>query len=240
MRFSFRSARSALFWLARPKSVKLHGVRVGSGPESPTDVRRQLYRGTYELAERLLLVRAVRPGDRVLEFGAGMGVVGLLAARLAGPGGAVLSVEANPRLEPVIRANQALNMSEIRPPSVIYAAVTSDGRDIDFHCNEDILSSSLFDRGKASSLTRVPGRKASELVADFGPSVLVMDVEGAEDELVPSIDYSGIRAVVVEVHERLLGNEKVCRLLRHLDAQGFELLEKLHSNYLFQRRVCIK
>lgn len=197
MRLSFRSVRSLWLRLIRAKYVQLHGVRIGLGNDLPECLRTQLYRDTYEYGERVLLDQAVVPGDRVLEFGAGMGVVGLLAGKLVGPDGAVLSVEANPALESVIRENQRLNLPEIRPPSLMLAAVTSDGRTIDFHCNNDILSSSIIDREKGSALIRVQGRKASDLVSSFRPTVLVMDVEGAEDEILESIDYTGIRVVLV-------------------------------------------
>lgn len=235
MRLSFRSIRSLWLRLTRAKYVKLHGVRVGLGSNLPVCVRTQLYRNTYEYGERLLLNSAVLPGDRVLEFGAGMGVVGLLAAKLAGPNGTVLSVEANPTLESVIRENQRLNLPKIRPPLLMLAAVTADGRTIDFHCNDDILSSSLINRGKGSSLIRVQGCKAGDLVFNFRPTVLVMDVEGAEYEILLSIDFIGIRVVLVEIHSKLLGTKKVSQLLRHLNALGYELLQTKHSNYLFQR-----
>src|SRR4051794_5717411 len=45
------------------------------------------------LTERLFLAAGLRPGLRVLDLGTGSGGVAMLAARLVGPGGAVVSVD---------------------------------------------------------------------------------------------------------------------------------------------------
>lgn len=101
----------ALHWhrLRRTQTRVLDGVKVSTDPaQTPGFVRSALFKNTYEDAERALVARAVRSGDRVLEIGGGVGFVGLLAARLAGDG-RVVSYEANPEMEPVIRGNYALN-----------------------------------------------------------------------------------------------------------------------------------
>lgn len=217
------------------QTVCLNGVKVYSGATLPDDVREQLYRGTYEFGERELLGSAVQHSDRVLEFGAGMGIIGLVASRMVGPQGAVMSVEANSTLEPLILSNQRLNAAKIVPPQLVFSAVNSDGRDVQFHCNKDILSSSVIDRGKHSTSVIVPGRMASELVDSFKPTVLIMDIEGSEVEVVPSIPYAGIRAIVIEIHQKLIGPDNVIHIFAHLKSKGFTLMKKLHGNYLFQR-----
>jgi FkbM family methyltransferase len=235
MKLSLRSLRAYYYRMVSAQSVFLSGVKVYSGATLPEDVREQLYRGTYELGERELLGSAVQHSDRVLEFGAGMGIIGLVASRMVGPQGAVLSIEANSTLEPLILSNQRLNAAKIVPPQLVFSAVNSDGRDVRFHCNIDILSSSIIDRGKQSTSVKVPGRMASELVDSFKPTVLIMDIEGSEVEVVLSIPYAGIRAAVIEIHEKLIGPDNVVRILAHLESQGFTLMKKLHGNYLFQR-----
>src|SRR5205814_2473708 len=48
---------------------------------------------TRPLAERLIALAALSPGERVLDVGTGTGVVGLTAAREVGAGGAVLGID---------------------------------------------------------------------------------------------------------------------------------------------------
>ncbi len=46
--------------------------------------------------------KTVIKGDQVVELGAGIGLIGLIARKLAGPDGGAISFEANPVLEDVI------------------------------------------------------------------------------------------------------------------------------------------
>ena len=101
-----------------------------------------LYQGAYETPECDFVERTVRADDRVLELGAGIGVVGLIATRICGEGN-VMSWEANPNLEALIRKNYRLNLWS---PNLFMRAVTSDGRDVDFFPNSNLLSSSTVDR----------------------------------------------------------------------------------------------
>ena len=71
------------------------GVRV---PHSPflTETRiARINAERYEGDEIAGALAVVRPGDRVLELGAGLGIVGAVTAKNAAPD-AVLSFEANP------------------------------------------------------------------------------------------------------------------------------------------------
>lgn len=61
--------------------------------------------GVYDLAVSELMFRLVRPGDVVLDAGANIGYMTLLAAVAAGPQGRVMAFEPNPNLFPVLRKN---------------------------------------------------------------------------------------------------------------------------------------
>jgi len=60
--------------------------------------------GADQRGRRLLVERAVRTGDRVLDCGAGTGSTGLLAARRVGPGGRVTLFDLSPAMLAVARA----------------------------------------------------------------------------------------------------------------------------------------
>ncbi|MCU4654174.1 FkbM family methyltransferase [Roseibacterium sp. SDUM158016] len=198
--------------------VSLDGVRVHSAEgRVPRAVRNGLYKKTYEDAERRLLQQVVRPGDRVLEIGAGIGAVGLLAARITG-GQNVLSYEANPDLEPVIEANYALNETH---PTLRMKAITTDGAPIVFYRADNILSSSVHERREAQNAITVESDSLADVIAEFSPDVLVMDVEGAETDLLKDAPLGGIRAIVLEVHPHIVGQAAIDELKSGLASAGF-------------------
>lgn len=218
--------------LMNTKVITLDGVRVHSSAEgTPKGVRSGLFKDTYEDAERALLQRVVQPGDRVLEIGGGIGVVGILATRLAGAG-RVTSYEANPTLEPVIRANYALNGLE---PDLRMRAVTVDGQPVTFHQSDNVLSSSLYARAEAGREIRVDSDALADVLGEVAPDVLVMDVEGAEIDLLADLKFEGIRAMVVELHPHVVGQDRIDALLVSLDERGFEVTERARTNVLLER-----
>jgi len=68
----------------------------------------KLASGGYEALEAQAAAMRVRPRHRVLELGSGIGYIASVCARIAGPEN-VTTVEANPAMLPVIRANLERN-----------------------------------------------------------------------------------------------------------------------------------
>jgi FkbM family methyltransferase len=210
----------------------LDGVRVSTDPaKAPARVRNALYKNTYEDAERALVSRAVRPGDRVLEIGGGIGFVGLLCARLA-QDGRVVSYEANPALEPAIRTNYALNDAV---PELRLKAVSTDGGPVSFHVAENVVSSSLMARRETGREVTVASDAFSAILEELEPDVLVMDVEGAEVDLLPSADLGGLRSIILELHPHVVGDAASDGVVAYLREQGFSLSMKARANVLMER-----
>jgi len=117
----FRTLRERWYRLSGQSNVSLDGVRLRAvGDGIPDEVTRLLRRGDYEFAERKLLLRILRADDRVLEVGAGIGALGLVAARVCGAEN-VLSYEPNPTTIPLIKANHSLNALH---PGICAKAIT--------------------------------------------------------------------------------------------------------------------
>ena len=224
----------ALHWhrLRRTRERCLDGIWLATDAAStPTGVRNALLKNTYEDAERALVARTVRKGDRVLEIGGGIGFVGLLCARLAGVG-CVLSYEANPDLEPVIRANYARNPIT---PELRMKAMSRDGGPVTFHVSDHVLSSSMRARRTAEREVTVESHALRDVLAEHRPDVVVMDVEGAEIDLLPDTDLNAVRALVLELHPHVVGEAAIDALLADLRAQGFSIRTKARSNVLLER-----
>jgi hypothetical protein len=86
-----------------------------------------------EIAE--ILIRALQPGDSMLDIGANIGVFSVLAAGLVGPAGRVVAFEPAPENRVRLAANLALN--ELENVTII-AEPASDGIDeVFFHLCSD-------------------------------------------------------------------------------------------------------
>ncbi|OWY07388.1 hypothetical protein B6V74_18415 [Thioclava sp. F42-5] len=231
MKPKFRTLRERWYRLSGKSYVVLDGVRLHAvGVGIPEEITRLLRRGDYEFAERKLLLRVLRAEDRVLEIGAGIGALGLVAARVCGPRN-VLSYEPNPNTIPLVEANHLLNNLY---PAVRKKAITVDGGPVTFFRAGNIISSSLIKRDLSEAIT-VESDSLSDAIAEFQPTILLMDVEGAELNLLPAVDLSSLRALVVETHGKITGAASVVDLKGYIKSQGFLITEDANNNLLCLR-----
>lgn len=183
----------------------------------------QLARNDYEMPEIRGLQLAIRPGDKVLELGSGLGVITALAARATGPGGRVLAFEAILEMIPDTRdfiAKAGISNVEIR--NAILVPQASEDLTRQFHVSTSFQSSSMlgFAVQREKGVINVATQRANDLLADFRPDVLICDIEGAEAELIPSLDARGIRAAVIELHPDRLSPEKIDGIYTALARHG--------------------
>ncbi|MEL6297752.1 MAG: FkbM family methyltransferase [Pseudomonadota bacterium] len=219
--------------LARPTIVTLDGLRVSTDPSFPSGICRALYRGDYERPERKLVASVLRRDDRVLDIGTGLGVVAATCGSIARDG-AMLCYEANPRLLQFIEKNFALNEIEAE---VRNRAVTVDGEPVEFFFDDNIVSSSLIDRERGLLPERIESDSFEQVVSSFGPHVIVMDVEGAEVDLLPSADLQDVRAIVLEVHPHIVGADAIDRMTSRLAEVGLNADPEMHAkNTIVLRR----
>ncbi len=227
-----RNLRMLAHRLFGTRVATLGPVRLNAGPRDlPRSLRTAIFKGTYELPERELVDLALRSGDRVLEIGSGIGFISLLCAARAGARN-VLSYEANPAMEPVIRGNYALNGVE---PTLVMRAVTTDGQPIGLFQNANVISSSLIDRGDGAQRIAVESDPINAVIAAHRPDVIVMDVEGAEVGILTFADLAPVRAIVVETHDHIVGADNTAAMLAALSAKGFSETRRIHKNILLTR-----
>lgn len=228
LRFAWWEARR----IARPYTV-IGGVRVPIVRSMSLDFRNALYHGNYERAEMAALQATLEPNDVVMEFGTGMGFLSAFAARIVGSE-RVTTYEANPEMAPLIARTFAINA--VHPRSTIALVATSVGT-ASFHVGERFYDSSAV-VGQASSHTlTVRAVSVHEEMRAVAPTYLIMDVEGAERELIPAMDLSGVRKLLIEVHPGLIGEHAVEHIRHTLTEHEFELVATLSiANQWFLRR----
>ena len=171
-------------------------------------IRKMLRNNAYEDKETDAALRVVREGDVVLEVGGGIGYMSTLVASKRAIA-SVHSFEANPHLIPYIRQVHAAN--GLTNAHVTHAVLGAEKGTADFYVRGNLLSSSLsvMENEVAPSSTRVDVLDANAVMRDIGATVLICDIEGAEVDLIPALDLSGLRAAIVELHPQWIGPEGV-------------------------------
>jgi FkbM family methyltransferase len=215
--------------------LEIHGISLPFVRSVITPaIERPIRRGRYEAGERALLASVLRPEDRVLDLGAGLGLVSASAARIAAH---VTAVEANPALLPIVEETWRLN--GIRTARLLHGVVAgSGGGTVPFYLRADFWASSL-DAGPRAHVGMAEVRRIAlgELLAEVRPTVLSCDIEGGEIGLFDAVDLSGLRAVVIELHPKVYGEEGAARVRAALARQGLHPVrqEKPSSVALFLR-----
>lgn len=218
-----RSLRKLSNWLTykiritRRPVATIEGIRVRVGPHMSRRVERAVSKGGYERDELRIIGMVLAPNDVVLEIGAGLGVVSAYCAKRVGSS-RVFAYEANPDLEPRIRDTYALNAVE---PTLEMCAVRATSGRVTLFRGKHLLSSSIIPRDPGWEQIEVPGKALSYLVERVRPTLLVVDVEGAEGELFDRAQLPGVSKILLELHERALGDDKEAQLRSTLAALGF-------------------
>lgn len=184
--------------------LRVHGVRVPIRRQEVSDeIWQSLRSGEYEANEAYRVRRAIRPGDRVLELGSGLGVITSIIAAIDGV--RVWSFEADPstvRLaRRVIEAN--CNGNVVLANGILAAGPS---RSVAFYQREDFWMSSIYARqGPYERVVEIETRDLDTFVKQHRINALVMDIEGAELELVQQADLPGVERVFLELHDHLYG-----------------------------------
>lgn len=214
--------------------VKLDGVKLDTSTVKSSTVRNLLFKGIYEQDERKLLAKLCDETDVVLEIGAGIGAIGLIAAKHCAKG-AVFSYEANSEMAPVISRNYKLNS---KVPTLHLKPITVDGQPISFSVSDNIISSSSYTRtdvcGKETMLESVAFSEALRLHA---PNFVIMDVEGYETELLTLSSWQTVTKILVEFHPHIVGDETVSILKGNLLSCGFNEVATCGNNVAFVRQA---
>ena len=207
---SVRDWLRAVRW-SRRRIVRYEGVRIDRRlPHVTRAVDASLFSGIYERPEVDATRTLVEPTDRVLEIGAGLGVVTTLAAKVADR---VTSCEANPHLQPALERTFALN--KVSVDLRMQAVATAPGR-VRIAIGEVFWTSRLGDEG-----VEVEAVPFSALLEEVHPTFVILDGEGIERELLAEPLPAHVGKLVVELHPHVIGEAGCASLVAHLAAQGF-------------------
>lgn len=185
--------------------------------------------GVFREAEKApieLLETLIEPGSTVYDIGANVGVYTARMARLAGPGGRVVCIEANPICVQYLRTNillAGLDNVDILPVAVLHK--NGETRFTVNYGNSNLgLSEESGHYGvKAGHEITVPCFELDELVAAYDlrpPDIVKLDVEGAEHLVVLGMRRTLERRrplLMIELH----GEACAASTLEVLDRYGY-------------------
>jgi FkbM family methyltransferase len=195
--------------------------------------RQSLFSGLYELLESDMLKEMLDSSDRVVEFGSGIGVTATICAKICGSE-STYTFEPNPELIPLIR--RVFDMNNVSP-TLHNAAVAKEPGELDLFVNEDFFSTSIYRRENTKCEVRCQAVGFASVLEDIRPTFVLMDIEGAEYELIGSEIHCSVRKFLLEKHEGSLGPDKVEEVLSWITCEGFTLMEQRRYMAYFERHT---
>lgn len=181
----------------------------------------KLASGGYEADEARAAAMRLRPGQRVLELGAGIGYIASICARITGPQN-VTSVEANPGMLPVIRAN--LERNGFGAVTLLHGAVggmAGETAPLAFDAAQSFWAARIADETTAlDRMVEVPYLGLNDLMTQARPHVVIMDIEGAEQHLFDHPWPDHVRSVMMELHPTRYPDTVIQRIVDCMSVSG--------------------
>jgi FkbM family methyltransferase len=186
----------------------------------------KLKTGRYELREATAVLKYMKPKQRVLELGGGIGFMSTLIKKNLDPISYTV-VEADPRLIPVIRETHRLN--NIEGVLVHNCIATSDPVALSKGYSDLQIASTFWGSsvkgGSGSKSTRVDAVALKTFLDSLAPDALIIDIEGAEVDLFDGIDMPSVNLVVAELHPTVIGEDGIKKIENEMNRAGLSLKE---------------
>ena len=229
-----------------PKYVTLNSVSIPirNMPFS-FGTKNGLLKGGYEAAERQLLQNSLRPNDMVIEMGGSVGILTAIISEYVGPQGRVISIEASKKLTffskkwlepkgnisivtgfgfPVYSVNKNLKVDKFNEDGGSLSGVVS-------FSNVCGGNEEKTDESKIWDIKKICDKY------DISPTVLVLDIEGSETILSNQNPYfpASLRLILIELHPWMYDDKCEKEIIKKITDEGFYLIEKVITSYLFER-----
>ncbi|GJD68751.1 hypothetical protein MMMDOFMJ_1675 [Methylobacterium gnaphalii] len=133
-----------------------------------------------------------------------------------------IGFEANPELMPDALHNFEINNMSLSYHTAILRnrAHGGEGEPVDFYINKDFWISALTPSGNTIRSTKVPVFCLEDEIDKFHANCLMMDIEGAEADLLLCADLSKIEKIFMELHY-WPSREGANRMFKYLINEGF-------------------
>jgi FkbM family methyltransferase len=221
-------------WLRLSAHVDATSITLTSPLITPT-IKAGLLLGGYEKQERAMLEHFLPPDLPVIELGASIGVISCIANRKLHHPEQHVVVEANPDLLPLLEQNRVRNQAAFM---TVFAALAYGSEQVTFFTNQDNVAGGMYEQHGQKRTVATTSLAALVHRAGFERFTLICDIEGSEADLIehelPML-AKAVAVLIIELHPRILGDERCKELLHQLEAVGFERVAMIDTTYCFQR-----
>lgn len=227
--------RSKLSAAQATDSVNLDGCMFNLKQLPDTPMKLALFEKKYEDFERQAVFQYVDTDQPVIELGGCIGVVACVTNRMLKNPSSHVVVEANPNVLPFLEENRNHNQCQFE---ILNTAIAYDNDFVTFSPARDFWGNSL--RGKNSGPTVTVNTMRLRDIVDqrgFDSFTLICDIEGHEYDLVfhePDV-LEKATLLILETHERLIGEEKNTQLLNKLNDLGFRAISQESAVIVMKR-----
>ena len=216
------------------RNIKIEKFKI-KFPKSSNEEMGKYFFNVYENNERSLIRKHLDSNSNVLELGGCVGVVSNVINDILNNKSNHIVLEANPNLIQFLTHNKKINKAQFKIENLIL----SKKKESWFYISKNILSSSSYkdnpflNQKKVKCLTYEQIQNKHSISFD----TLIMDIEGAEYEVLKSINYKKIKLIIVEFHPNLIGDFKVRELNHVLEKNSFELKERLSNVDVWKKSI---
>jgi len=209
-----------LMELAQKGEAEINGLVFAFGEGTPANLLKALAYGTYEQHEAMLLKQFITAEDRVLELGAGIGYMGVLAMTHCKPA-SYTAYEANPVLMPFIKQNMERNKVQFEIRNVL---LLDHEENKNFYVTPEFWASSLIQpKSGIYDTVTIPAQNKNVVMEELKPTALVVDIEGGEAEFFNELNLSSVNKIIMEIHPAVLDDVALTKLYAQLMGAGFLL-----------------
>ncbi len=241
---AYRLSYRTLSWMeltAAGRRCQSHGFELLLPPVLSVNAAHYLLRGGMDGEDHRLSEKYLKPGDWVVNAGSGCGLSSMTAARLVGPDGKVIAIEADPEIQALSAKNFSLN--NISNVELHHGAVVASRsqKEISFYKKANYYGSNLNHNDGTGVRITVPAIYLPDLLRSKQSRncVFICDVEGYEtDLLIDDETLSLFNMIFVEIHSQAHAKDKVSPLapmFNHLYSRGFQMIDVDDEVFVFRR-----
>lgn len=205
------------FILPRTRILRTHGFKLDVS-SLPSLMKNHIIEQRYEVQEVRMAAQHLTAQDRVLELGGAIGFISLYCQQRIGIQH-YTSVEANPHTRQLALRNHQLNGIT---PRILHAAAAAEDGSLELDVSEDFWCNSILTASTGSSVS-VPALSLRSILQqlDYQPTVLIADIEGAEQYLDFSALPPATQKIIIELHPSLYGTSTLATVQQRIESAGF-------------------
>jgi FkbM family methyltransferase len=196
-------------------------------------VKSSILFGIYEHDERTLISRYLPKNLDCIELGASIGYISRHILNQLEPGCRLVAVEAATRQFELLKTNTRRFIESGRL-TVFHKAISyGPEEEIEFHsCENHLLSSLAKDPNEMDSIEMVAALKLDAIEESRKKHSLVVDIEGAEYDMIRNADFTHTRCIIIELHG---SDRQMAAIKSDIESHGFTCIDKKNACYVFSK-----